>query len=99
MGVATWCERDPIPPFTPEERETLDFMYAEWCHPYFITLNKYKRHLLDTAALEKVETHDWTEQTLPSWRHSIWVGAWSPMYWLKIVMRRPKAFLGLLREV
>lgn len=99
LVVATWCERDPTPPFTNEERNTLDFLYAEWSHPFFISLNAYKKHLQDTGALSEVETADWTEQTLPSWRHSIWVGVWSPWFWLKIVARKPLAFLGFLREV
>lgn len=99
LVVATWCERDPVPPFTNEERRTLDFMYAEWSHPYFISLNKYKDHLLGTNALDQVETADWTEQTLPSWRHSIWVGVWSPLYWINISLRRPLSFLGFIREV
>lgn len=99
MVVATWCERDPSPPFNKKERDMLEFLYAEWSHPFFISLNKYKEYLLGTGALDKVETADWTEQTLPSWRHSIWVGAWRPAFWLKIVMRRPLALLGFLREV
>jgi len=99
LVVATWCERDPTPPFTNEERNTLDFLYAEWSHPFFISLNRYKEHLLDTGSLSEVETADWTEQTLPSWRHSVWVGVWSPFYWMKIVLRNPLSFLGFLREV
>lgn len=99
LVVATWCERDPIPPFSQDERKTLDFLYAEWTHPFFISLNKYKEHLLGTGALSDVETNDWTEQTLPSWRHSVWVGVWSPIYWIKITLRQPLSFLRFLREV
>lgn len=99
MAVATWCERDPTPPFSRQERMDLDFVYAEWSHPYFISLNKYKEHMLGTDLLANVETQDWTEQTLPSWRHSIWVGVWSPWYWLKQCLQRPAAFPGFLREV
>ncbi|CAJ1386718.1 unnamed protein product [Effrenium voratum] len=99
MVVATWCERDPVPIFTSEERKTLNFLYAEWSHPYFISLSKYKEHLDGTGKLEQVETADWTDQTLPSWRHSVWVGVWSPWYWIKVTLRKPAAFLGFLREV
>jgi len=99
LAVATWCERDPTPPFSNEERKALDFVYREWVHPYFISLNKYKEHLLGTGALAEVETEDWTQRTLPSWRHSIWVGVWSPFYWLKISFRHPRSFLMFLREV
>ncbi|CAE7835004.1 unnamed protein product [Symbiodinium sp. CCMP2592] len=100
MVVATWCERDPVPMFTAEERKTLNFLYAEWTHPYFISLNKYKEYMEGTELLEQVDTADWTEQTLPAWRHSVWVGVWSPWYWLKVTFRKgPGAFVGFLREV
>lgn len=99
MVVATWCERDPVPIFTAEERKTLNFLYAEWSHPFFISLGKYKEYLDGTGLLEQVETADWTDQTLPSWRHSVWVGVWSPWYWIKVTLRKPAAFLGFLREV
>jgi len=98
LVIATWCERDPIPPFTAEERNTLKFVYEEWSHPYFVSISSYGKLMEDTGRLEAVETADWTEQTLPSWRHSIWVGLWSPWYWLKVAASRPKAFLGFLRD-
>ena len=31
-----------------------------------------------TGQLESVEIDDWTPQTLPTWRHSNWVGVWDP---------------------
>lgn len=99
LAVASWCERDPTPPFTQEERKTLEFLYKEWAHPYFESVNKYKQHLVGTGAVEDVETADWTQQTLPSWRHSIWVAVWSPVYWIGVVVKRPRAFLTYLREV
>lgn len=96
--VATWCERDPDPPFNAEERTTLNFLYEEWSHPYFISYNKYAELMRGTGVLEKVETDDWTERTLPSWRHSVWVGVWSPWFWLKTTLGKPKAFLGFCRD-
>jgi len=98
LVVATWCERDPDPPFDAEERTTLKFVYEEWSHPYFISISSYGKLMEGTNLLEKVETDDWTDQTLPSWRHSIWVGVWSPWYWMKVASKRPKAFLGFLRD-
>lgn len=32
-----------------------------------------QEYLDGTGLLEEVETADWTDQTLPSWRHSVWV--------------------------
>ena len=56
----------------------LDFLYAEWTHPYFISIDKYRELMLDTGSLRAVETDDWVKQTIASWRHSIWVGVFDP---------------------
>jgi len=98
LVVATWCQRDPDPPFTEEEKESLQYVYDEWSHPYFISISDYAKLMEGTGVLKSVETDDWTEQTLPSWRHSIWVGVWSPWFWMKVMLQRPKAFLGFLRD-
>lgn len=38
--MATWCQRDnSTTPFTPEEEKKLDFLYSEWTHPHFISIN------------------------------------------------------------
>ena len=38
--MATWCQRDnSTMPFTPEEEKKLDFLYSEWTHPHFISIN------------------------------------------------------------
>lgn len=34
--------------------------------------------LQGTGHLESVSIDDWTPQTLPTWRHSNWVGVWDP---------------------
>ncbi len=40
LVVATWCQRDnSTTPFTPEEEKKLDFLYSEWTHPHFISIN------------------------------------------------------------
>lgn len=98
LVIAVWCERDPVPTFTNEERTSLKFLYEEWSHPYFISINAFGRLLEETGHLDIVVTDDWTEQTLPSWRHSVWVGVWSPWYWMKVTAQRPKAFLGFVRD-
>lgn len=98
MVVATWCQRDPEPPFTEDEKRDLQYVYDEWSHPYFISIKDYGQLMQGTGVLESVETGDWTERTLPSWRHSIWVGIWSPWYVLKVTLQRPKAFMGFVRE-
>ena len=41
-----------------------------------------------TGKLENVGTADWTDPTLPSWRHSIWVGVYDP--WRVIFTLNPR---------
>lgn len=41
--IATWCQRETPPEFTPQERKTLDYLYGEWTHPYFISIEEYVR--------------------------------------------------------
>mmetsp|Transcript_10846 Transcript_10846/g.27985 ORF Transcript_10846/g.27985 Transcript_10846/m.27985 type:complete len:441 (-) Transcript_10846:126-1448(-) len=98
LVVATWCEREPQPPFTPEERKTLNFVYEEWAHPYFISIEAYGKLIEGTGVMEQLVTDDWVERTLASWRHSIWVGIWSPWYWIKTSLKNPKAFIGFVRD-
>lgn len=80
--IATWCEREPNPPITPSEQKKLDFLYKEWAHPYFISIEEYERLCQGTGQLEKVSGEDWVKETITAWRHSIWVGVWDP--WIVI---------------
>ncbi len=144
MVIATWCQREETPetPFSEAEKKELQFLYDEWAHPYFISIEEYERLMqastviklcfpvpilsftgwsirsvlqiiLDvrsdwvnsqakggcpgdeqgTGRLDSVATADWTEPTIPSWRHSIWVGVYdpwrvirtlSPRIWIKV---------------
>jgi MPBQ/MSBQ methyltransferase len=56
----------------------LDFLYAEWSHPYFISINAYSKIMAATGKLENIVTADWVKETIASWRHSIWVGVYNP---------------------
>lgn len=64
--------------FTPKERKTLDYLYGEWTHPYFISKEEYTRIAQGTGKLEQIVTDDWAKQTIPAWRQSIWAGVWDP---------------------
>lgn len=99
MIIATWCQREETPdtPFTDKERAELDFLYTEWAHPYFISIQEYSRLMQGTGQLERVETADWTAPTLPSWRHSIWVGVYNP--WPVILKLNPLIWYKVLREI
>lgn len=46
--------------------------------------------------MESVHAEDWTPQTLPTWRHSNWVGVWDP--WI-VVFKGPKVWYSVVREI
>ena len=95
LVLATWCQRDDSEiPFTSEEKARLDFLYKEWCHPRFASIEEYER-LCKCTGLESTRATDWTEQTLPAWRHSVFVGMWSP--WAVIV--KPSCWWSTVREI
>ena len=73
------------PEFNAQERKTLDYLYGEWTHPYFISIEEYGRIMEKTGRLTEVVTDDWAKEAIPAWRHSVWVGVWDP--WP--VVRRP----------
>eukprot|EP00747_Dinoflagellata_sp_TGD_P207952 gnl/TRDRNA2_/TRDRNA2_81482_c0_seq1.p1 gnl/TRDRNA2_/TRDRNA2_81482_c0~~gnl/TRDRNA2_/TRDRNA2_81482_c0_seq1.p1 ORF type:complete len:495 (+),score=79.40 gnl/TRDRNA2_/TRDRNA2_81482_c0_seq1:63-1547(+) len=81
--------------FTEDEKKRLDFLYREWSHPYFISYEEYARVCHRSGLVAKVETDDWAQQTLPSWRHSVWAGVWDP--WT--VFSRPHVWYKTLRDI
>jgi MPBQ/MSBQ methyltransferase len=72
----------------------LDFLYAEWTHPYFISINAYQKLMEETSELTCIKTDDWTEPTVPSWLHSIWVGAFDPLP----VFSKPRLWPKVFRD-
>jgi len=93
--IATWCQREEgDKKFTPAERKTLDYLYGEWTHPYFISIEEYGRIMERTGKLAEVTTDDWAVETLPAWRHSVWVGVWDP--WP--VVKRPYLWWKVIRD-
>ena len=47
-----------------------------------------------TGKLAEVTTDDWAVETLPAWRHSVWVGVWDP--WP--VVKRPYLWWKVIRD-
>jgi MPBQ/MSBQ methyltransferase len=45
MVIATWCQREETPeaPFTEAEKAELQFLYDEWAHPFFVSIEEYAR--------------------------------------------------------
>lgn len=45
LVIATWCQREVTldTPFTKTETKELDFLYTEWAHPFFVSIQEYAR--------------------------------------------------------
>jgi len=77
--MATWCQRDDREvPFDDKDQRDLKFLYEEWTHPYFISIEKYNEIIDATGVMNEVTTADWVDETIASWRHSVWVGVYDP---------------------
>ncbi|CAM9200019.1 unnamed protein product [Heterosigma akashiwo] len=93
--MATWCQRDnSTMPFTPQEEKALDFLYSEWTHPHFISIEDYVKLIKGTGKMEKVGSANWADETIPSWRHAIYEGAFRPWF----VVRRPHLWWKTLKD-
>ncbi|KAK9841769.1 hypothetical protein WJX81_001783 [Elliptochloris bilobata] len=102
LVIATWCQREAPPerPFTARDCAALQFLYDEWAHPFFVSVQEYSRLLEATGKVEAVAIDDWTDVTLPTWRHSNWVGVWdpwpvilklNPLIWYRVEEQLPEA--------
>ena len=40
-----WCQREETPstPISRSEQKDLNFLYEEWAHPYFVSIEEYAR--------------------------------------------------------
>lgn len=93
--MATWCQRDDRDvPFDDKDEKDLQFLYEEWTHPYFISIEKYKEIIDATGLMNEVTTADWVEETIASWRHSIWVGVYDPRGFIF----KPNKYLKCVRD-
>jgi len=93
--MATWCQRDNREvPFSEKDQRDLRFLYEEWTHPYFISIEKYNDIIDATGVMNEVTTADWNEPTIASWRHSVWVGVYDPRGFIF----KPNKYLKCLRD-
>ncbi len=72
----------------------LNFLYSEWTHPFFISIQQYKEIMESTGLLTEIKTENWTKNTITSWLHSIWVGVFDPMP----VFTKPKVWGKCFRD-
>eukprot|EP00879_Flechtneria_rotunda_P004400 GHRR01004651.1.p1 GENE.GHRR01004651.1~~GHRR01004651.1.p1 ORF type:complete len:168 (+),score=52.77 GHRR01004651.1:3-506(+) len=101
MVIACWCQREAgvngAPPLSKHEQAELQFLYEEWAHPYFISIQEFCRLMESTGKLEAVGAEDWTPQTIDSWRHSNLVGVLDP--WFVVFKWNPKLWYKVTREI
>uniref|UniRef100_A0A0G4HZN5 Methyltransferase type 11 domain-containing protein n=1 Tax=Chromera velia CCMP2878 TaxID=1169474 RepID=A0A0G4HZN5_9ALVE len=91
--VAVWSQRDDSTvPFSTNEKKRLNYLYEQWSHPPFISINKFKDLMMDTGAYSTVETADWAKETLPSWHHQIFLGVVDPLPWMTRPTKWKKLF-------
>ncbi|KAG1676388.1 hypothetical protein FOA52_001183 [Chlamydomonas sp. UWO 241] len=97
LVIACWCQREETPaaPFSASEKQQLQFLYDEWAHPYFISIQEFVRLMEGTGQLEGIASDDWSKQTLPDWHNSIWSAAKEPWY----LMQRPHTWYRTFRDI
>jgi MPBQ/MSBQ methyltransferase len=87
LAVADWNRRDPgVRPLSRLERWVMHQLLVQWAHPEFASIPGFQANLEQSrwGSGVRVDTGDWSRQTLPSWIDSIQEG-----------LRRPGAVLGL----
>ena len=93
--MACWSQRDDsVEPFTKRDKRDLQYLYEEWTHPYFISINDFKKLIDDTGVMNEVTTANWVDETIASWRHSIWVGIFDPRGWIF----KPRKYVKCFRD-
>jgi MPBQ/MSBQ methyltransferase len=94
--MACWCQRDGrSKPFDKKDERDLRFLYEEWTHPYFVSIKTFAELIEGTGVMQApVKTANWVEETIASWRHSIWVGIYDPRGWIF----KPKTYLKCVRD-
>lgn len=93
--MACWCQRDDrSQPFDERDRRDLDYLYREWTHPYFVSVQHFSDLIRGTGVMENIKTDNWVDATLPSWRHSILVGVIDPFGWIF----KPRSYVKCVRD-
>lgn len=93
--MACWCQRDDsVVPFDERDQRDLQYLYEEWSHPYFVSIEQFKQLIDDTGLMQPVKTANWVNETIASWRHSIWVGVEDPRGWIF----KPRKYIKCFRD-
>ena len=98
LVVADWNQRDDRRiPLNWWEKPVMTQLLDQWAHPKFSSIEEFSELLEATGFVQgQVETADWTQETLPSWLQTIWVGIERPKGWLQYGWQ---GFVKSIREV
>ena len=98
LVVADWNQRDDrTVPLHGWERPVMRQLLDQWSHPAFSSIEGFSELLEATGLVDgRVETGDWTRETLPSWIASISQGFLRPEGLLRFGFR---GFIKSMREV
>ena len=93
--MACWSQRsNATEPFTKRDLRDLQYLYEEWTHPYFISVEEWAKLMEGTGKVEPVKTANWVKETIKSWRHSVWVGVQDPRGWIF----KPRTYVKCFRD-
>lgn len=98
LVVADWNQRDARhKPLKGWEKPVMRQLLDQWSHPEFASIEEFSELLEATGWVAgRVETADWTQETLPSWLDSIWQGVVRPQGLVKFGW---SGFVKSVREV
>lgn len=98
LVVADWNQRDDRQiPLNWWEKPVMTQLLDQWAHPKFSSIEGFSELLEETGLVQdQVINADWSQETLPSWLHTIWVGAIRPWGWLQYGL---PGFIKSVREI
>lgn len=98
LVAADWNQRDDRRlPLNWWEKPVMTQLLDQWAHPKFSSIEGFAELLTATGWVKgEVQTADWSQETLPSWLHSIWVGIIRPWGWLQYGIT---GFIKSVREI
>ena len=98
LVVADWNQRDDRQiPLNWWEKPVMTQLLDQWAHPKFSSIEGFSELLEETGFVkDQVINADWSQETLPSWLHTIWVGAIRPWGWLQYGL---PGFIKSVREI
>ena len=98
LVAGDWNQRDTRShPLNVWEKPVMKQLLDQWSHPEFSSIEGFSELLEATGMVQgRVETADWSKETLPSWIDSIWQGIIRPKGLVKFGV---SGFIKSVREV